>query len=336
MNKTIKILVVAACLLACPVAEAQHLWWNLEDQRDATCLYGKITVLATNPAIYYCGANWHPGEPAGGYCGIQHNSPRERRTIFSIWDTSPQLHPKVTEADPSTVFGRFGGEGEGGHTHMLLPWKTGESFQFFVQKQPGTIRDTTDTRYYFRVANQGEWRHAATISSPTGGQRSVATIGGGLNSFLENFAGKDSSVPRLALYRLWLGSSVDVLRPLTRANGDGSWGRLHDSYFLAEGTPETLNKLFLELENTYGKPDFGGRGHSLGPISNEAVPAEVTRALKRLPRAEVVNDKSDAPRDGEGRISGVPIDRRQMIVGRPTSTTAPGIDSPPPLRGTLS
>ena len=303
MTITVKFLVtIAAYSLACPGAQAQHLWWNLEDQRDATCLYGNITVLATDPGIYYCGANWHPGEPAGGYCGIQHNGPRECRTIFSIWDTSPRLHPRVTEADPSTVFGRFGGEGEGGHTHMLLAWKVGERFQFFVQKRPEINRDSTDTRYYFRAAGQGEWRHAATISSPTGGQRSVATIGGGLNSFLENFAGNDRSTPKLALYRLWLGSSVDTLRPLTRARGDGAWGRFHDSYFLAEGTQERLNKVFLEVESKYGKPEFGAQGRLLGPISNEAVPAEVIRELKRLPRAESVQDKSDSPREGAARI----------------------------------
>ena len=56
--------------LTCISAQAQHLWWNLEDQKEATCLYGEITVLATHHGIYYCGANWHPGEPAGGYCGI--------------------------------------------------------------------------------------------------------------------------------------------------------------------------------------------------------------------------------------------------------------------------
>jgi hypothetical protein len=26
---------------------AQHLWWDLEGEREATCLYGEITVLAT-------------------------------------------------------------------------------------------------------------------------------------------------------------------------------------------------------------------------------------------------------------------------------------------------
>ena len=99
----LKVFVAFAFLLIGHKAEAQHLWWNLEGQKEATCLYGEITVLATHPAIYYCGANWHPGEAAGGYCGIQHNSATEKRTIFSIWDTTPALHPNVSEADPRTV-----------------------------------------------------------------------------------------------------------------------------------------------------------------------------------------------------------------------------------------
>ena len=155
---------------ALPTAQAQHLWWDLEGQKDATCLYGEITVLATNPCIYYCGANWHPGEPAGGYCGIQHNSEKERRTIFSIWDTSPDLHPKVTAADLRTLHNRFGGEGEGGHTHMLWDWKVGDTFQFFVQKVPGT-GDTTDARYYVFDRTTKKWLHSATIQSPNGGKR---------------------------------------------------------------------------------------------------------------------------------------------------------------------
>lgn len=30
---------------------AQHLWWNLEGQNDATCPYGEVTVLATHHAM---------------------------------------------------------------------------------------------------------------------------------------------------------------------------------------------------------------------------------------------------------------------------------------------
>lgn len=272
-------------------AHAQHLWWNLEGQKDATCLYGEITVLATHPAIYYCGANWHPGEPAGGYCGIQDNSARERRTIFSIWDTSPELHPKVTEADPHTSFGRFGGEGEGGHTHMVWPWKTNQTFQFFVQKIPGSATNTTDARYYIFDRKTGKWLHSATITSPNGGKPSVATIGGGMNSFLENFLGKDRELPKLALYRLWLGPSIAQLQCLTRARGDGTWGELHDAYFLAEGSKEALNAVFASLEKEYGKPVFGDKSKQLGPISDRPVPPAVLDQLQHLPHADKAPEK---------------------------------------------
>ena len=292
MNLNRFVLVAAMVLWFGPQASAQHLWWNLEGQTDATCLYGEVTVLATHPAIYYCGANWHPGEPAGGYCGIQHNSMTERRTIFSIWDTSASKHPKTTAADPRTVFGRFGGEGEGGHTHMLWPWKQGETFQFFVQKQPGAKPDTTDARYYVYDREAKKWLHSATITSPNDGKKSVATLGGGMNSFLENFAGRDRAVPRIALYRLWLGPSINKLTCQTRAGGDGTWGQMHDAYFLAAGDRAKLDEAFAGLEKEYGRPTFGEKRKKLAPIAAQPVPPQVIEVLKNPPRANVVEDKS--------------------------------------------
>jgi len=272
--------------------QGQHLFWNLEEQKGATCLYGEVTVLATHPAIYYCGANWHPGEPAGGYCGIQHNSQKERRTIFSIWDTSDKLHPQVTAADSRTIFNRFGGEGEGAHTHMLWPWQAGDSFQFYVRKDPGLAPETTDTRYYVYDRAQQKWLHSATINNPNGGHKSVTTFGGGLNSFLENFAGRDKSVPKLALYRLWLGTEVNNLKCLTRAAGDGTWGELHDAYFLAEGDRQDLDQVFSQFEKEdYGKPLFGEKGKALAPISNRPLKADLLDALKDLPQARAVEAK---------------------------------------------
>jgi hypothetical protein len=274
-------------------ASAQHLWWNLEGQGDGTCLYGEITVLATQPTTYYCGANWHPGEPAGGYCGIQHNTPHERRTIFSIWDTSPDLHPKTTEAGPHTEFNRFGGEGEGAHTHMLWDWKTNETFQFFVRKQPGSEADTIDARYYIYDRAAKKWLHLATINSPNGGHHSVATLGGGLNSFLENFSGQDRSAPRLAIYRLWLGPDLEHLKCLTRAVGDGTWGELHDAYFLASGNANELDAVFSRLAAQYGKPVYGGKEKHLDPVTDRLLPAGLIQKLKQLPRTVAINVKSN-------------------------------------------
>ena len=281
----------AATLLLCATANAQHLTWNLEGQKNANCLYGEITVLATAPHIYYCGANWHPGEPAGGYCGIQHNCETERRTIFSIWDTSPNLHPMVTVADTHTLINRFGGEGTGAHTHMLWPWKVGDTFQFFVNKASGKAADTTDTRYYIYDRSQKKWLHSATITNPNGGNQSVATIGGGLNSFLENVAGTDHDLPKIALYRLWLGSSVDTMTCLTSATGDGTWGQLHDAYYLAEGSDGALKGVFAALEKKYGQPVQGEQGKKLEPIADSRLDRNIIGALKQLPQANGVGHK---------------------------------------------
>jgi hypothetical protein len=290
------IALVVGLALAAGRVEAQHLWWQeAPAQKGATCLYGEITVLATHPAIYYCGANWHPGEPAGGYCGIQHNGPRERRTIFSIWDTSPKLHPKVTQADPKTIFNRFGGEGEGAHTHMLWDWREGDTFQFFVRKQLGATPGTTDTRYYVYDRTSKKWRHSATITSPNGDRKSagsVATLGGGaLASFLENFLGKDREVPKIALYRLWLGTGIDNMKCLTRASGDGTWGQLHGAYFLAEGNAGKLKAAFGKLKKKYGEPIFGRKGKKREPIPDRPLAEELKKQLKALPAAKQVRGK---------------------------------------------
>jgi hypothetical protein len=303
-------------LLLGPRVQAQHLWWDLEGQKDPTCLYGTITVLATHRDIYYCGADWHPSEPAGGYCGIQHNNEKERRTIFSIWDTSPQLHPRVTEADPDAQTGRFGGEGEGAHTHLVWPWNVGEPVEFFLQKQKTADGNNTEARYYLYDRGTRRWRHISTILSPTGGQQSVETIAGGLNSFLENFSGKEKDVPKLALYRLWLGNAIDEMKPLTSAGGDGVWGQLNDSYFLAEGDGKKLDAVFRGLEKKYGKPVYGAEGKKLEPLTAKPVPAEVVKALKSLPRAEAIQLVSDVPRDDANEIIRSIVSRRSIAIGR--------------------
>ena len=166
---------------------------------------------------------------------------------------------------------------------MIWPWKTNETFQFFVQKQPGSDTNSTDARYYIFDRAAGKWRHSATISSPNGGKRSVATLGGGVNSFLENFLGRDRELPKLALYRLWLGPSVDKMKCLTIAHGDGTWGQLHGAYFLAEGNTAALNAVFAGLEKEYGKPVFGAKGKESRPHPRRTASRRRPHRLKHLP-----------------------------------------------------
>ncbi len=114
---------------------AQHLWWKMPaGVKYATCVYGQIKVLATHSNIYYCGCNWNPGEPAGGYTGIQDKGNGIHNMIFSIWDTSPTLHPSVSYAGNGVNAGRFGGEGTGAHTDAVIGWKTGKFYEFLPKK----------------------------------------------------------------------------------------------------------------------------------------------------------------------------------------------------------
>ena len=174
---------------------------------------------------------------------------------------------------------------------MPWPWHLGSPFQFFVHKSPGKMPDTTDTSYYFYDRIQKSWLHSATIANPSGGEKSVATIGGGLNSFLENFVGEDRAVPKLALYRLWLGPSIEKMKCLRRASGDGTWGQLHDAYFLAEGDPAALNDVFVRWKQKYGQPVMGDVGKKLGPISDVRLASKLIVSLKKLPHANEVGNE---------------------------------------------
>ena len=137
-----------------------------------------------------------------------------------------------------------------------------------------------------------------------------------MNSFLENFSGKDKEVPKLALYRLWLGKSVDEMKPLTKSGGDGIWGQLGDSYFLAEGMERRLDAVFRGLEKKYGKRIFAHEGQKLEPITATTIPADVVKALKNLPRAEALQLRLDEPRDdGTFSIRSV-CSRKGFVIGR--------------------
>ena len=226
---------------------------------------------------------------AGGRL-LRHPAQRSARAADHLLDLGhrAKLHPNVTEADPKTVFNRFGGEGEGSHSHMLWDWKEREPLRFFVQKQRGTKPGTIDARYYIFDPGLKKWRHGATIESPEDGHPSVGTLSGGLNSFLENFTGNDREAPKVALYRLWLGSRPDRMQCLTRARGDGTCGVLNDAYFLAEGEKGQLAAVFSELEANYGKPAFGGKGKDLPPICDRRLPSRAIKELTELPRAAAV------------------------------------------------
>jgi hypothetical protein len=284
---------IFALILCASFSNAQHLRWRpKKGQTPCTAIYGEITVLATNKTIYFCGCNWWPGNPAGGYTGIQDPGGGRHNMIFSIWDTSRKLHPHVVEADRRTKFSRFGGEGSGAHTHLDYDWPLDTIYRFYATKTQDATGDNTLTRLYFYDELRRRWVHEATISSPNDWHDSVRTFGGSLNAFLENWSGEERSKPKLALYRLWVGSSPDDLVNVTEANGDGNWGVLDDTFYLAEGSGEALAPVFA-LAEAKGAHATRGKvnGRSL-KVRSRTVPEEVVQQLKNLPRASAARGGS--------------------------------------------
>lgn len=277
IRRTTPVLVLAA---AAVLAQAQHLWWKTaKNHASYSALYGEIRVLATNQTIYFCGCNWWPGSPAGGYTGIQ-DTGNDHRVIFSVWDTSPTLHPSIVrQADQGN---RFGGEGEGAHTHTIYAWQVNEIYRFFVTKSPEKDGKNTLVKTFFFDQRQHKWVLEAAIDSPNDGGKSVPTFDGAMAAFLENWSGRERDKPKLALYRLWAGSSPTDLTPVTQATGDGKWGTLNNAFFLAEGDDDALKTVFARYQKS--PPRFGEpKGHADAlSIPSSKVPEHVVAELEEL------------------------------------------------------
>lgn len=274
----------SALITVSALTSAQHLWWKAPNPKaQYTCVYGQIKVLVTHPTIYYCGGNWWPGAPAGGYTGIQDKGDNLHNNIFSIWDTSPTLHPHTIAAFPGVNHERFGGEGTGAHTDFVYHWKVGETYQFYATKVQDKSAKNTLVTMYFYDSNAQKWIAEATIKCPNGTYKNVQTFGGSLAAFLENWSGQDKSAPKLALYRLWLGTSPRNLTPVVRAGGDGHWGVLNDWFFLAEGDKSRLQP-DIERAHHLGQPyDEGGTAPLT--ITKPTISKKTLHQLMHLPKS---------------------------------------------------
>jgi hypothetical protein len=297
MKRLLLCSVFVLVLTAPRAAQAQHFWWpsDVDGRRieKTTFLYGEIEVLASGPDIYFCGVNW-----PGGYCGIQEPAARPKLTIFSIWDISPKLRPTVVQADERTVHNRFGGEGTGEHTHLNYKWENGKVFRFALTKQPDKSGTNTLVTYCFFDEQLQKWVLEATMSCPTDNKDSVRYfLLPNMNSFLENWSGKSKEVPKLCLYRLWAGSAPDKLIFLRRGGGDGNWGILNDSFYLAQGSDAAaVNALIAEQPKSKDSL-IGLIKGAKAPLAipDRHLPAETVAALRALPQPNSMAERKIPP-----------------------------------------
>jgi len=208
-------------------AASVHLTYPLPKDVQVSAFYCEVTGVDDPLWTYYMACGWHRG-----YFGMQVNSPSERRIIFSVWDSGNEANDrhKVKAVDcvqlvakgEGVVADGFGGEGTGGHSHLVYPWKTGEKQRFVVTAKPV---DATHTEYsgYFFHPEQRQWLLISSWRAPKDGGYLHD-----LYSFSENFGGSNGHLRRKALFgQQWF------------RNSDNQWIEIAEASFSHDETGKT-------------------------------------------------------------------------------------------------
>ena len=144
-------------------AASVHLKYPVADSVKTVSFYNEITVPAGFDPVhtYYMACGF-----ARGYFGIQVNSEKERRVIFSVWDAGNEaVDRNKVETDnrvvllakgDSVITNDFGNEGTGGHSHFVYPWKTQTTYKFLVTALTDSASQTTIYSGYFYVETKME------------------------------------------------------------------------------------------------------------------------------------------------------------------------------------
>jgi hypothetical protein len=204
-------------------AASVHLRYPIPDSIQAEYFYNEVTVRTEPLWSYYMACGFRRG-----YFGIQVNSPTERRIIFSVWDAGseptdrskvdPENLAQLIAKGENVVTNPFGGEGTGGHSHLIYNWKAGETYRFLVTAKP----ESTYTIYtgYFYFPEKQEWGLIASFKAPRDGGWLR-----GLYSFNENFSGANGQFRRLAEFgSQWIKTA------------DGKWIELTIAQFTTDAT----------------------------------------------------------------------------------------------------
>jgi hypothetical protein len=177
-------------------AASVHVRWPTPKGAQVEWFYNEIVPKTDPLATYYMACGW-----GRGYFGIQVNSPKERRVIFSVWDSGNEKVDRskvaqdqkvsLVEKGPGVFSGDFGNEGTGGHSHLVYAWKTGERQRFLVGARPEGDKTVYSGYYYFN--DRRKWGLISSWRAPQDGNYL-----GSLYSFIEDFWGGEGQRQRLA------------------------------------------------------------------------------------------------------------------------------------------
>lgn len=170
---------------------------------------------------------------AGGYMGVQELHNGKHVAIFSVWepgnpfdfgakpedvDLSKRTQPIY--AGKTVEVSRFGGEGTGGKSMIVLPWEIGKPITMAVSASAGGAYRTHYTGWIWNESEQS-WFRMATFSSLVGeGKPAVRDPYSFLEDFRRDVASRDE-VRAARFSPLWVYS-------------DGKWSVSDEARFTAD------------------------------------------------------------------------------------------------------
>lgn len=207
-----------------------HLNYNTRKLDNIEWFYSEVTVPKGNDVM---GSYFMANGFNGGYFGMQVNSDKERRILFSVWSPFETDDPgNIPQEDKIVLLkkgenvntGEFGNEGSGGQSYLVYPWKAGNTYRFLLHGKPEAQNATVYTAYFYAPEDQN-WRLIASFKRPK-----TNTYLTDLYSFLENFIPETGNIQRMALYgNQWV------------ADANGRWTELTQITFTGD---ETARKNF--------------------------------------------------------------------------------------------
>lgn len=199
-------------------AASVHLLYPLPDSIKAFSFYNEITVPTGADVLhsYYMACGF-----SRGYFGIQVNSPKERRVIFSVWDAGNEAIDRTKVPDENKVqliakgedvfADSFGNEGTGGHSHWIYDWKAGETYKLLVTATVDSATTTTTYAGYFFIPEIQKWKMIAVFKAPKDGKPLRK-----LYSFVENFWGVNGQLERRSYFsNQWIRKQRGEWKELT-------------------------------------------------------------------------------------------------------------------------
>lgn len=201
-----------------------HLKYTMPSE-PTEWVYNELTVPKGQDIIgsYYMANGF--GE---GYFGIQCNSDKERRVLFSLWSPFVTDNPKLIPEKDRIVMvrkgadvhvGEFGNEGSGGQSFLRFPWVTGNTYRFLTSVEPDGKGSTLYTAYFY-APEQGSWRLIASFLRPKTDKHYT-----GAHSFLENFIPSQGYVARQVHFSNQWARGVD-----------GVWREMREATFTYDAT----------------------------------------------------------------------------------------------------